>query len=174
MRCLFSVEFPFFFRMIHVRYECRTSQSHLGKDVDFFRYHKTKSVYSRRLRRTRKRRNAENSFYQFHRPMTTEYMMNSYWTISTQPETALYQFTNIMQSAWPKQVFLLLWNWEKNLEWKTIRFGGKLEAKSSGQLSSSTLQTSLPEFRQLTWKMKLLVVESELLELHKKIKQTHN
>lgn len=136
MRCLFSVEFPFFLRMIHVRYECRTSQSHLGKDVDFFRYHKTKSVYSRRLRRTRKRRNAENSFYQFHRPMTTEYMMNSYWTILLDRKLHSTNSKNYaIQVA--KATILTLEKWEKRPETKTektVRFGRKLEAQSTEQL----------------------------------------
>lgn len=82
-----SVEFPFFFWMIHVQQHFNP----IWENVDFSSHHKTKNVYLRRWKIS-KEEIVENSFYQFHSPMTTEYMMNfSYWTNErtndpTQPE----------------------------------------------------------------------------------------
>lgn len=64
-----------------------TTQSHLGKRWIFPSHQKDKKRTPRpnALFKTNgeisEDEMAENSFYQFHSPMTTEYMMNSYWTI---------------------------------------------------------------------------------------------
>lgn len=163
-----SVEFTFFFRMIHVRSLCHTSQSHLGKDVDFFRHHKTKSVYFERRRKHEWKEMQKTAFTNF----TGQWWLNTWWIHIEQSQLnrKLHSTKENMQSVWPKQLFLLLWKWRRkcmlreNRKWreKTIRFGGKLKAQPSDQLWSSTLQTSRFVFWQLTWKMKLSLVWKQI------------
>lgn len=47
-------------------------------ETNFMKQTEKNNVYLRRWK-IRAREMAENSFYQFHRPLTIEYMMNSYW-----------------------------------------------------------------------------------------------